>query len=301
MFNDIPNFETFTKIDLITKGMASDKKYHVITSDNRQLLLRISDIVEYDQKNTEFEIIKTASELGIPMSQPIDFGICNNGKNVYSLLSWIDGRELEFALPSISKTEQYVCGLKSGRILRKIHAIPAPNDTDDWATRYFRVIDERLDAFRAEGIPFDGCRKTLAFLENNRHLLKGRLQCRHHGDYHEGNMILASSGELSIIDWHCVDFDNYGDPWYEFNRIGVSFPMFASGQIDGYFDNKPPEEFWILLAYYLAASAITSIVWAKYFASERLSAILQLNLDILRWFNNMENFIPTWYKRDILV
>ena len=29
------------------------------------------------------------------MSQPIDFGICNNGKNVYMLLTWIEGKDLE--------------------------------------------------------------------------------------------------------------------------------------------------------------------------------------------------------------
>jgi len=86
-----------------------------------------------------------------------------------------------------------------------------------------------------------GC-DDISHREKNRSLLKNRPQCRHHGDYHEGNMIFSESGELFVIDWHTVDFDNYGDPWYEFNRIGSVYPAFASGQIDGYFQGKPPED-----------------------------------------------------------
>jgi serine/threonine-protein kinase len=59
-----------------------------------------------------------------------------------------------------------------------------------------------------------------------------------------------------------------------------------------------PVKFWKLLAYYLAASTITSIVWAKYFAPERVQAILKMNTDILYWFDGMKNPIPTWYFRE---
>ncbi|MFA9378341.1 MAG: hypothetical protein ACERKZ_16595 [Lachnotalea sp.] len=109
-------------------------------------------------------------------------------------------------------------------------------------------------------------------------------------------MIRTYQYELYVIDWHMVDFNIYGDPWYEFNRIGIEYPAFAVGQIDGYFENNPPESFWMLLEYYLSASAITSIVWAKYFAPERLHSILQLNLNILNWYDGMQNPIPTWYR-----
>lgn len=29
------------------------------------------------------------------MSQPIEFGVCNNNKNVYMILSWMEGEDLE--------------------------------------------------------------------------------------------------------------------------------------------------------------------------------------------------------------
>ncbi|MFT3950406.1 MAG: GrpB family protein [Oscillospiraceae bacterium] len=293
LWNDLGR--KFTRIEPITKGMSGDKKFFAEATDGKYLL-RVSEMSEYDRKRAEFKLVEKMAALTIPMPQPVAFGKCDNGNCVYTLLTWIDGREVEEVLPTLSEAEQYALGTKSGEILRRIHAIPAPENSADWAERYFAVIDERLNAFRAEGVPFDGDNLILDFLESNRFLLNGRPQLRHHGDYHEGNMIISDGGTLSVIDWHMVDFDNFGDPWYEFNRIVVAFPAFASGQINGYFHNVPPTEFWKLLAYYLSASAITSIVWSKYFAPERLAEILRLNEDVLRWFDNMKNFVPTWYQ-----
>ena len=44
---DIPNFDTFMKIEPIHKGWSGDKKYYVETKDGERLLLRISDISSY--------------------------------------------------------------------------------------------------------------------------------------------------------------------------------------------------------------------------------------------------------------
>jgi len=52
------------------------------------------------------------------------------------------------------------------------------------------------------------------------------------------------------------------------------------------------------LAYYLSVSAITSIVWSKYFAPDRMNSILKLNKDILYWFDDMKNTVPIWYKSE---
>lgn len=292
---DIPMYASFKTIQKIDKGMAGDEKFYIETAENKRLLLRIAGIEELERRQSEYARAKSMYALGVPMSAPIDFGICRHGKNVYTLLSWIDGEEVEAVLPGLPQKAQYELGLESGRILRKIHANPAPAGIEDWSKRYFSVIDERLDAFRREGVSFEGSAMILSYIENNRFLLQGRPQVCHHGDYHMGNLIQSQSG-LYVIDWHMVDFDNYGDPWYEFNRIGVEWPFFASGQIDGYFDGEIPKEFWKLLAFYLSASAITSIVWAKYFAPGRLHSILQLNREILRWFDNMNCAVPTWYS-----
>lgn len=78
--NDIPYYNTFEKIELINKGMSGDRKYYIQTKDGAKRLLRVSDISVYEQKKSEFEAMKQLVQLDIPMSQPIDFGICDNGK-----------------------------------------------------------------------------------------------------------------------------------------------------------------------------------------------------------------------------
>lgn len=294
--NEIPLYGTFAKIKPIEKGMSGDKKYYIETNKNEHLLLRIADISEYEQKRLEYELMNKLSAKDIPIPRTIDFGVCNADKSVYILLEWIDGKEVEDIVHRMDEKKQYLLGVKSGKILKLIHNLDKLEDVTDWSTRYFTVIDERINAFHSEGITFFGSEKIISFLEKNRDLLKNRPQCYHHGDYHMGNMIRTKANALFIIDWHTIDFNNYGDPWYEFNRIGTEYPAFASGQIDGYFENNPPDDFWILLAYYLSTSAITSIVWAKYFSPERLDSILQLNKDILNWYDNMENLIPSWYR-----
>ena len=294
---EIPLSNTFKEIQMITKGMSRDKKYLITTDHEEHLLLRISDIKELDKKKKEYDLMQKLSSLHIPMSQPIDFGICNNNSQVYTLLSWIDGDEVESVIPKLSPQEQYRIGRDAGSILRRIHTLKPTEPMENWETRYFAVIDKRLEAFHQEGEKFTGYEILINFIENNRDLLKQRPQTYHHGDYHMGNLILSDDKKVSVIDWHTVDFNNIGDPWYDFSSIGVEYPYFASGQIDGYFDDNIPDEFWALLAYYLSVSAITSIVWAKYFAVDRLSEILNLNTNILKWFQNMHSMVPTWYKQ----
>lgn len=292
----IKGHETFVSMEPILQGMSGDQKYRIQTADDRRLLLRVADICEQERKKAEFMAAKQMAASGVPMPQPLDFGVCNDGKSVFTLLTWIDGDEVEKRLPAMPHAAQYDLGVQSGQILQQIHSVPFRADAPEWSVRYFSVIDARLEAFCREGVKFDGHDLILAYLQNNRHLLKDAPQCRHHGDYHTGNMVLDTSGQLHIIDWHFVDFDNYGDPWYEFNRIGGAFPAFASGQIDGYFEGgQPPEKFWKVFAYYLSASAITSIVWAKYFAPGELDAILRLNRQMLCWFDSMNDPVPTWY------
>ncbi len=103
--HDIKNYNTFTKIEPVNKGWSSDKKYYIETADGRKLLLRVADISEYDRKKAEYEMMKQVAALGVPMSQPVDFGICDNEKSVYSLLTWCDGEDAEAILPCLTETE----------------------------------------------------------------------------------------------------------------------------------------------------------------------------------------------------
>jgi aminoglycoside phosphotransferase (APT) family kinase protein len=292
---DIKSYNTFIKVERVNKGWSSDKKYYIETVDGRRLLLRVSDISEYDRKKAEFEIIKQVSALGVPMSQPVDFGICDDGQGVYSLLTWCDGQDAEVILPRLTENEQFVLGIKSGEMLRTIHSIPAPKELEQWSSRFNRKTNSKIEKYKASGIKFNGDYRVIEYIENNRYLLDGRPQCYQHGDYHVGNMIISQDNTLSIIDFNRPDF---GDPWEEFNRIVWSAtisPYFATGQLKGYFGGRPPIEFFKLLAFYISSNTLSSIYWAIPFGEKEITTMKNQARDVLSWFDDMNNPIPIWY------
>lgn len=298
---DIKSYSTFKKIKPVNKGWSSDKKYYIETMESEKLLLRTTDISAYDTKKHEFEMMKRIAEYDISMSHPIEFGICDNGKSVYSLLKWCDGEDAEIVLPKLANIEQYALGMKSGQILRKIHSIPAQNEQEHWATRFNRKTDNKIRKYNQCGIKIDGDNNIIDYIEANRYLLEERPQCFQHGDYHVGNMVISSEGELSIIDFNRND---YGDPWEEFNRIvwsAAASPYFATGQLNGYFNGRPPVQFFRLLAFYISSNTLSSIYWAISFGADQISVMKEQAAEVLTWFDGMNNPIPTWYLEDFCV
>lgn len=286
----------FQKAEKISAGMAGDEKYYCL-QDEKAYLLRIADGSTYETKKAEYENLRKLNEAGLPVPQCVDLVKSDDDSKVFTLLSWIPGTEVEKVLPQMNCQEQYKLGLQAGEILGKIHeATPVTDASTGWYDRYFEVLAPRLNAYREKGINFEGAEAILDFIEENKYLLKTRSQCHHHGDYHIGNLIVRD-GKVWVIDWHMVDFDGVGDPWYEFNRLNLEHPAFAQGQIDGYFQNQVPEEFWRLFALYVATSAITSIVWAKYRAPEALDWVMARNRDVVKMFDWMQNPVPLWYRR----
>lgn len=292
------NFDTFNKVEPITKGWSEDKKYCLTAQDGTKYLLRITPIERYETRKALFSMLKQVAALDIPMCLPIEFGTCDDG--VYSLQSWIDGEDLETVLPLLSETEQYVLGLKSGEIVRKMHSIPAPETQEEWAPRFNQKTDIRIEKYNECGLHFDGDNYVVAYIEENRHLLESRPQCFQHGDFHIGNMMIENS-ELKIIDFDRYDF---GDPWEEFNRIVWSAavsPHFATGQLRGYFGGEPPIEFFKLLAFYIASNTLSSIYWSVPFGQSDIDTMMKQAQDVLYWYDNMTNPVPAWYLKDFYI
>ena len=277
----------------ILKGWSSDKKYCVTDENNVRYLLRVSDIAQYDTKLSEFNMMKRVYSLGVPMCRPIEFGTCDEG--VYSVQSWIDGYDAEDVISNCSDTEQYVYGIEAGRIIRKIHSIPAPATQIDWETRFNRKMDRKIKAYEECPVKYENGQAFIDYINANRYLLKNRPQVYQHGDYHIGNMMIDRDGKLNIIDFNRND---YGDPWEEFNRIvwcAQKSPLFASGMVNGYFDGDVPIEFWKLLALYISSNTLSSVYWAIPFGQDEVTTMLNQATEVLSWYDNMQNPVPDWY------
>ena len=280
----------------IDKGWSGDQKYCVTTADGTKYLLRISPMEKQERRKREFEKMCEAASLDIPMAQPVEFGIC--GEGVYTLESFIEGVDAEEYIPGLPDSQQYAYGLDAGRILAKLHTLPAPGDAPDWEKRFNAKIDRKITMYENCELKYENGQPFLTYLAENRHLLASRPQTYQHGDYHIGNMMVDGSGTLTIIDF---DRDDFGDPWEEFNRIvwcAQAAPAFASGMVDGYFDGNVPMDFWKLLALYISSNALGSLPWAIPFGEGEIQVMRRQAEQVLQWYEDMKIVVPQWYSKE---
>lgn len=283
----------FVSKEPIDKGWSGDKKYCVTDWQGNKFLLRVSPIEQYERKKNEYELMGQVAALGVPMCKPLEFTISDEG--VYSIQTWIDGVDAEEKAHNLTSDKQYAYGFEAGRILKDIHKIPAPEGIEDWEIYFNRKVNRKIQIYGECPIKYENGQAFIDYINAHRHLLSGRPRTYQHGDYHIGNMMIGNDKQLYIIDFNRNDF---GDPWEEFNRIvwcAQASPLFATGMINGYFDNDVPTEFWELLALYISSNALSSLPWAIPFGRSQIQVMVNQAKDVLSWYDNMKNTVPTWY------
>ena len=192
MFSDIEISEKWDTVEPVDKGWSSDRKYRILTKEGEKQLLRISDIAHFDEKKKEYEIIGKYAKLGFPMSMPVAFGACNEGKSVYMLLTWVEGSDLEEMLPKLSKEEQYRLGRQAGEILKKIHSVPlAPEDMPKQTKKEKKLT--QLARYENSDLRIPGDETALRYVKDNIDQIWRKAPVYTHGDFHPGNLIYTRS------------------------------------------------------------------------------------------------------------
>lgn len=299
MFMQIELSKDWKNVAPISKGWSSDKKYLVETADGKLQLLRISDIEAYEAKKKEYEIITKYSQLGINMSMPIEFGICNEGKNVYMLLSWVEGRDLEEVLPELSEQEQYKLGRQAGTILRKIHSIPLdPADVPATTKREKKLT--QLARYEESNVRISSDEIAVAYVKENINSIWQKTAVYMHGDFHPGNLIYMQDGSIGVIDFNRWEV---GDPYEEFYKlesfgIEISVP-YCIGQIDAYFNDDVPVDFWTANAVYVAQATLFSIKWAEKFGQADVDGMVRRARASMKNFDNFNLSVPKWYSNTL--
>ena len=282
----------WTLLEPIEKGWSADKKYKAVDRDGRTVLLRISPLKRQESREKLYEILHCLPDT-LSISRPLDMGLCEDG--IWSTYTWIDGIDAETVIPGLSQEEQYRLGYRAGEILRQIHTAAAPTDLEDWSVRFGRKIDHKLEQYRDCPVQYADGEKIVDFVKENRWVIEGRPQRFQHGDYHIGNMMMEN-GHLKIIDFDRFDF---GDPWEEFSRIVWNVqasPAFAVGQIEGYFENRPPEGFFRAMALYIAVNTLSSLPWSLPFGQEQTEVFMAQERQIMDWYDGFADIVPKWYR-----
>ena len=81
----------------IDKGWSADRKYRAITASGESYLLRIGPQERTGRLLSQYLKMREVAKLGIPMSMPLEDGVCADGP--YLIQSWIEGVDSEEALP----------------------------------------------------------------------------------------------------------------------------------------------------------------------------------------------------------
>ncbi|NGZ76201.1 phosphotransferase family protein [Saccharibacillus alkalitolerans] len=305
--DSIPGSDGWSSSEPIDKGWSADRKYRITVKDGESLLLRVSDISLAEAKRAEFERVRQAYSLGIPMSRPIAFGLCSGSGEpehpsaspfAYSLLSWIEGEDAESLLPGMMDDEAYRLGRGAGEWLRRMHGLNVPVDAKSPGVSVRRQFERKKAAYARCGyrLPFDDA--LLKRIEARLPLLDGVKPGFRQGDYHPGNMILGPDGGLNIIDFNRSDI---GDPIRDFNRLEtftsrISLP-FARGQLDGYLESGPRDpDFFGRMALYCAMECLFAIVWAVPFGEPEIGDTLKRSERIWEDFEGFERNVPVWYE-----
>ncbi|MDF2700862.1 MAG: hypothetical protein K0Q49_2425, partial [Haloplasmataceae bacterium] len=181
ILKEIPEFSNWIKIEPVLKGWSDDQKFYIEDNLGNKLLLRLANISKYQTKKIEYEYLNKLLTLEISMTTPIKFGICC--QYVYTLYKWIEGVDAEIGLKEYSKKEQYEFGIIAGKILKRIHSIPASENQEDWAIRFKRKISKKLDSYEKCAIKIPNDTFFIKFILDNLSCLDNRPQTFQHGDY----------------------------------------------------------------------------------------------------------------------
>lgn len=277
----------------ITKGWSGEEKYCVTDAAGTKYLLRETGLGQKARKEEEFRIMRRLEGMGLSMCPPIK--LWWDETTVYSLHSWVEGEDLETLLPRLPEDEQYRLGLKAGRQLRIIHAVPAPVEGESWAESYARKIQRTEERYESCPLKLEEEWFFRRQVQRGLPLLPGRPTMLQHGDFHRGNLMLDQSGRVVVIDFQKF---GWGDPWEEYDSITWDVqlaPAFARGRVDGYFEGQPPEVFWQLLSCYVCRGLFNGLAWAAPRGDEQIGLMKLHAAHVRDWYADGA-VIPNWYR-----
>lgn len=295
MFLSVPSSNSWQSVTPLNKGWSTDRKYLVTPSDGVHLLLRVNDFAKYDAKEKEFEIIRKFAGLGFPLSRPLEFGICDEGRSVYMLLTWVEGWDLTEVLPSLPDADQYRLGREAGKILRLIHSLPVEAADIPETTKKARKLLQ-LERYETSQVRIPDDEPIVQYVKDHIDLIWRQPPVYQHGDFHPGNLIYRSDGSLGVIDFNRWEV---GDPYEEFYKLQsfgceLSIP-YCIGQINAYFNDDIPDDFWPTLAVYVAHASISSIKWAERFGADEIAGMVRRYRIALDDFDNFRRTVPKWF------
>ncbi|AQY38748.1 phosphotransferase [Bacillus thuringiensis] len=297
--NNIQIVKDAVDIKEISKGFSPDKKYIIMSANNEKYLFRTGDIKEYERKKIEFQILNEMVKCNVQAQRPIEIGILEEEGVCYSIFSYLEGEDAKRLLSTYSPKEQYDIGIEAGKDLAKMHTLEAPKNILPWYERAMKKHRKYLEAYKTCGIKIENDDKIIKFIDENEMYVKDRPNRFQHDDFHLENIIVRDGRYVGVVDFNGYD---WGDPLHDFVKIAlfardISIP-YSIGQIEGYFNERIPEEFWKLYAVYVGMTVFSSVVWTLRAAPHMLEDTLERLHIVSEDHKNFELSKPIWFQPD---
>ncbi|MDN4066703.1 aminoglycoside phosphotransferase family protein [Paenibacillus vini] len=269
LLKHIRYLENYKEIEELGNGFSANKKYKIQLHDGSLVFLRIEDFNADIDYREYFNILCKISDNGVNCQHPISYGVDENLSITYYLSTFIEGsalstysnNQLIFSqFTNCTEEEQLKIGLDLGKDLATLHRISTPTNLSTWKKGIGEIFKNDYIQFKNKKIYFKHEQRIIDFIEENINKLHLRPHAYLHNDLHGGNIIINNNQYAGLIDFGCT----LGDPIFEFHKIPYfmrfhSVP-FCIGEINGYFSNEIPEDFWDIYALYVAMGIFSTIV-----------------------------------------
>jgi aminoglycoside phosphotransferase (APT) family kinase protein len=290
-----------SEIFQITKGFSFEEKWKVTLQNKKSIFIKIYHL---DKKEFAYEIythLQKFYNLHVPVQLPIQFVEIPEESICAQVLTWVEGKDGEEILPSFSNEEQYQCGIQAGKALQTLHTVVQEEMGETWKTYRLNKYKRYMNMIKEEGYIYSYLDKIDEFVEKYCHYLDNRPLHFLHDDFHPSNLLFENHHFTAVIDFDRFEF---GDPYHDFHKMAlfsrsISVP-FSVGQIHGYFNGEPQNEFWIYYALYAALIIPSDIVWSHKVTPNNINEMWNRINQIVSDHQEFTSHVPTWYKESKL-
>ncbi|QEE14510.1 aminoglycoside phosphotransferase family protein [Promethearchaeum syntrophicum] len=295
-YHFLPDEGKWAKISRLQRGYSPIRKYYLENHNRTTFLLQVAISSQIQLLSRVFKHIKYLFLQSVPVPEPISLKYSVNSQYLFGLFKWIPGNDAEYGISQYSPKIQYNLGIKAGKILSKIHTLPSLEKHNAEYGSEVNKIQQKIEEYSKCGSKFQYDLSVKNFLLKNLQLVENRPVVIRHGDHNIANLIITPSHDIAFIDFGQLC---YGDPWDDFNRMVYSWrvsPVFANGQVHGYFNENIPDTFLPIMAIYTARGLLGALPWAKNHGDETIKRVRSLIQQVLKSYNYFQNVQPEWYK-----
>ena len=289
--DSINSYKIIKKLSL---GASSVQKY-IVEKNNKFFMLRIYDIRFMDSRYKAFNNIKTLYNNGISVPKIYDFGELSDNKHGYVVIDWIDGVSLDNLLTNdflITKYSKIVADE-----LLKMHKINT-NENINIYDKFIESFNKKLNKLKDYGIDYTSSVLERFVLDNSNYLKELDTSIIH-GDFHPGN-IIVNDDRIWFID---LDMCKKDFAWIDLstNACNLDYPKFYTTLINEYFNNKVPDDFWLIYNLYGSLYCLDYILYCSRMNNKTIEDGTKVLKKFLNYSDEFRLLKPKWFDNNMVL